>query len=221
MALAVFVGFSRTYYLSSYFGTHSTVSGGAITPLVHLHAALFTAWVLLFIVQTALVAVHRVAIHRRLGIFGAVLASAMIVVGVAMALAAARRGSSPPGLTPQAFLVIPLGDMALFALFVALALLQRLNKAAHKRLMLLAYVPLLVAGVARIPGVLPHGPLVFYGLTFLPVLLLGALYDWFTLRRVHAVYLWGGALLIASVPTRLALSGTQLWQSFAGTLIGK
>src|SRR4051794_5225285 len=117
MALAVFIGFARTYYLSSYFGTHATVSGGPITTIVHVHAALFTAWVLLFIVQTALVATQRVAVHRKLGIAGAVLASGMVAAGLAVALGAARRGSAPPGLTPAAFLVVPLGDMALFTVF--------------------------------------------------------------------------------------------------------
>ncbi|MDP9268646.1 MAG: hypothetical protein M3P27_10050 [Acidobacteriota bacterium] len=221
MALAVFIGFSRTYFLSWFFGTHATVTGAPFTTVVHVHAALFTAWVLLFIVQTALVATRRVAVHRRLGVVGAALAAGMIVAGIAISIAAARRGAAPPGLTPEGFLVVPLGDTALFALFVVVALLQRRNKDAHKRLMLLAYTAIAVAGVARIPGVLAHGPLAFFSLTYIPVLLLGMSYDFFTMRRVHPVYLWGGALLILSVPVRLALSGTQLWQSFAGMLMGK
>lgn len=56
------------------------MSGGPFTPLVHLHGALFTGWVLLFIAQTALAASHRVAVHRRLGMVGALLAAAMILV---------------------------------------------------------------------------------------------------------------------------------------------
>jgi len=221
MALAVFIGFARTYYLSSHFGTHATISGAPFTTVVHIHAALFTAWVLLFIVQTALIATHRVALHRRLGVLGATLAAGMIVAGIAISLSAARHGSAPPGVSPAGFLVVPFGDIALFTLFVVLALVQRRNKDAHKRLMLLAYTAILVAGVARIPGVLALGPLGFFSLTYIPVLLLAAGYDFFTRRRVHSVYIWGGALLILSVPARLALAGTQLWQSFAGMLMGK
>lgn len=221
MAMAVFVGFARTYFLSWFFGTHATISGRPFTTVVRLHAALFTAWVVLFLVQTALVATDRVAIHRRLGAAGAVLAGAMMVAGMSVAIAGARGGAAPPGLTPQAFLVVPLGDIALFAFFVVSALVQRRNKDAHKRLMLLAYTAILAAGVARIPGVLPLGPIGFYSLTFLPVLLLAVTYDFLTRRRVHAVYLWGGALLIVSVPLRLALAGTHVWQSFAGMLMGK
>jgi len=33
--------------------------------------------------------------------------------------------------------------------------------------------------------------------------------------RVHAVTLWGGALVVASFPLRLAVSGTTFWREFA------
>ena len=75
----------------------ATVSGGPFTLLVHLHGGLFTAWVLLFVAQTALVATRRVAVHRRQGLAGAVLAAAMIVFGTATALMTARRGGTAPG----------------------------------------------------------------------------------------------------------------------------
>ena len=76
----------------------ATLSGGPITPLVHAHGALFSAWVLLFIMQTALVAQHRVAVHRRLGIAGGVGDAAPCASGVrvgrgtAVGLAAAALG---------------------------------------------------------------------------------------------------------------------------------
>jgi hypothetical protein len=221
MALAVFVGFARTYYLSAYFGTHATISGGPFSTIVRVHAALFTTWVLLFLVQTSLVATHRVAVHRRLGAAVAVLAAVMIVVGTATALEAARRGAAPPGVDPLAFLVVPLADMVVFLLLVAVALGLRRHKEAHKRLMLLAYTAILVAAVARFPGVLPLGPLWFFGLTFLPVLVLGVTYDLRTRQRVHPGYLWGGALLIVSVPIRLMISTTRAWRRLAETLIGR
>jgi hypothetical protein len=220
MALAVFIGFARTYYLSAYFGTHATISGRPFSNLIRLHAALFTAWVLLFLTQTSLVATRRVAIHRQLGVAVAVLAAVMVVVGTATALDGARHGGAPPGIDPRAFLAIPLGDMVVFALLVTTALALRRNKEAHKRLMLLAFLAILAAAVARFPGVLPLGLLWFFGLTFLPVLALGVTYDLVTRHRVHPAYLWGGALLILSVPARLMISGTQTWHRLAETLIG-
>lgn len=218
MALTVLVGFAPTYYLRLFGdGPSATVSGGPFTSLVHLHGALFTAWVLLFIVQTALVASHRVAVHRRLGVAGAVLAAAMFLVGTSTAIAAAAGGAAPSGVDPLAFLAIPLFDMALFAALVTTALVMRRDKEAHKRLMLLAYISIIVAAVARLPGVLPLGPLAFFGLGY-SFVVVAALYDLVSRRRVHKAYLWGGGLLVASVPLRLVISGTGLWRGFAELL---
>jgi hypothetical protein len=218
MALTVFGGFASSYYLRFFSGgPQATLSGGPFTTLVHAHGALFTAWVLLFVVQTALVASHRVALHRRMGVAGAVLASAMVVVGTATALATAARDAAPTGVDPLEFLIIPLTDMALFAGFVIAALALRRNREAHKRLMLLAYVSIIVAAVARLPGMLLLGPPGFFGLSLVFVVA-GAVYDYISRSRVHRVYLWGGAILIASVPLRLAISNTTVWRSVAEAL---
>jgi hypothetical protein len=220
MALTVFVGFAPTYYLRSFFGAPTTVTGAvSLTPLAQVHAAVFTGWVLLFLVQTALVAGHRVAVHRRLGIAGGVLAAMMVAVGVTTAIRAAARGSAPPGVDPLVFLAIPLGDMVVFPIFVASALWWRRDKEMHKRLMMMAYISILVAAVARLPGVLPLGPFGFFGLTFV-FLLIAILYDLLSRRRVHPVYVWGGVFLAASVPIRLIVSETAAWRAVAALLVG-
>lgn len=219
LALTVLIGFAPTYYLRLLGeAPMSTVSGKPMTTVVHLHGALFTGWVVLFIIQTALVAARRVKLHQWLGIAGAVLAAAMFVVGVTTAIAGAAAGAAPPGVDPLAFLAIPLFDMLLFGGFVALAMVLRRNREAHKRLMLLAYVSIIVAAVARLPGVLPMGPPVFFGLAFL-FAGLGIGYDYFSRRRIHPVYIWGGLLLVLSVPVRLFVSGTDTWRQFAGWLV--
>ena len=218
MGLTVFAGFSSTYYLRFLSGgPTATLTHGPFTTLVHVHGALFTAWVLLFIAQTALVASRHVAVHRRLGIAGAVLAAAMVVAGTLMAIATAARGSAPVGFDPLAFMVIPIFDMILFATFVTLALAQRRDKETHKRLMLLAYVSIIVAAIGRLPGVLALGPPAVFGLALLFVVA-GGSYDFLSRRRVHKAYLWGGALIVVSVPLRLAVSGTSAWRALAGLL---
>lgn len=219
MLLAVLIGFGPTYYFRIAAGqTPHTISNNPITPLLSLHAVLFTSWVLLFIVQTSLVATYRVKLHRSLGYAGAALAAGMVVVGTLTAIAGARTGTAPPGLTPQQFLIIPLADMATFAVFVIAAIWFRNNKDIHKRLMLLAYVCIVAAATARWPGVLPLGPLVFYALAF-SFGMAGVLYDWRFRGTVHPVYKWGFSLLILSVPLRLAVSSTSAWNAFADMLI--
>jgi hypothetical protein len=218
MALTVLVGFGQTYYFRLLSGTPTTLTGGAITPIVQLHGIAFSAWVLLFVAQTLLVASRRVHVHRRLGFASIALAATMVVVGLRTAIEAARKGAAPPGVDSLTFLVVPFFDLVLFTGFVSAALLKRRDKEAHKRLMILAYVSIITAAVARMPGILPFGPLVFFGISFLFVVA-GIVYDWTLRGRVHRAYVWGGAIVAISVPLRLALSGTDAWQAFARWLI--
>ena len=220
LAITVVAGFGPTYYFRLVNpASLATLSGGPMTLLVHVHAALFSSWVLLFIAQTALVAQRRVALHRRLGIIGGVLAALMIVFGTVTAMKMAARRAAPDGADPHQFLMIPLSDMVFFGGFVAAALLRRADREAHKRLMLLAYVSISVAAVARLPGVLPLGPPVFFGLAFVFVLA-GVIYDKRARGHVHPVYVWGGSLLVISVPLRLAISRTEAWKLFAEWAVG-
>jgi hypothetical protein len=73
MAATVFVGFAPTFYLRFYFHAPTPSGATSLTRLAQFHGALFSSWVVLFIVQTSLVAKHNVAMHRRLGIAGVVL----------------------------------------------------------------------------------------------------------------------------------------------------
>src|SRR5450631_345149 len=103
VALSVFAGFAPTYYLKGLYGTR------ALSPFLHFHGMLFTSWILLFVTQTTLVAAKRTDLHRRLGIVGALLAVAMLVVGTAVAVAAAKRGQVPGSAPSLEELATPLG----------------------------------------------------------------------------------------------------------------
>lgn len=83
--------------------------------------------------------------------------------------------------------------------------------------MILAYVSIIIAATARLPGVLPLGPPAFFGIAFLFVVA-GIVYDKWSRGRIHPVYVWGGAALALSVPLRLAISSTAGWRAFAGWL---
>jgi hypothetical protein len=87
LALTVVAGFGPTYYFRMAGDSPlRTLSGGPVTLLVHTHAVLFTAWVLLFIVQTALIARHRTTMHRNVGMFGTGLAFLMVAAGALTAI---------------------------------------------------------------------------------------------------------------------------------------
>jgi hypothetical protein len=216
LAVTVFAGFVRTYFLPL---ARSAANTAALPGLVHLHGALFSGWLLLFIAQTALVAGGRVAVHRRLGLLGVLLAAAMVGVGTATAINAAARGSSPPGVDPLVFMAVPLFDMFTFPGFVTAAVALRRSPEAHKRLMLLATISLAAAGVARL-SIMKHAGLITVFATAYLFLAAAVIYDLVTRRRVHPVYIWGGLLLVASVPLRLFVSGTGAWRSLAQFLTG-
>ncbi|MCR4300149.1 MAG: hypothetical protein NUV51_00915 [Sulfuricaulis sp.] len=209
-ALIVFIGFAQTYYLKGVFGTPALSSG-----LVHLHGVVMTLWFALFVVQVRLIAAHRADLHRRVGVFGALLAVLVLVVGVTTAIAAAKRGFTP-GPPPLEFLAIPLVEMLVFAVLVSLGLLFRRRSDIHKRLMLLACVGILAAAISRIPlGFIESGgPLVFFGLTDL-CLLTCVVYDTVKNRRLHPTFGWGLLFIVASQASRLMLMGTAAWMQFA------
>ena len=212
--LIVLAGFARTYYLKPFF--HTPDLAGRI---VHLHGIVMTVWVVLFVVQVSLVATRRTRIHQRLGILGGVLSALVVLVGILTALYAAARGASP-GPLALSFLVIPLGDMLIFAIFIGLALYYRRKLQVHKRLMLLAAINLLTPAIARIPlsFIINGGPPVFFALTDL-CLLVAVAFDTYKHRRLHPVFLWGSIFLIAMQPLRLLLAGTQTWINFAAVLV--
>jgi hypothetical protein len=207
-------------------GFNATIRGstGTVTPFVVVHATLFTAWLLLFIVQSRLIGSGRVALHRRLGLLGASLAATMVIVGFRVAIEAAQRGFKiDTRHDPLAYLVFPLGDLSAFAVLVALALWYRKRPMVHKRLMLLATA-----------GALMNAPLAHFIAGFsmfdkapfvilLPMVLLlsaSAVYDKLTLGKIHPVSGWGATALFIYANLRAGLIGpSAAWHSFAGWLV--
>lgn len=226
LLVAVLLGFSRTFFLRLWFQGWAHAHG-APEPFFLVHGAAFFAWFLLLPVQSALVAGRRVDLHRRLGWLGAGLAAAMIMLGTAGALIAARRpsGFMDVPVPPLKFLVIPIADMVLFAVFMALALVRRRNVQSHKRYMLLASIDLVSAAIVRWPFAFLRVelPVPGFGMADLLTdlfLVPMAAWDFASRGRLHPVTLWGGLALIASQPLRLLLSETGAWLSFASWAVG-
>ena len=211
--ITVFAGFSRSYFLKSWYGTPE------LSRLVHVHGLVFTGWVLFFLSQTVLVASGRTYLHRRMGIGGAMLAGLVVIVGTAVAIHRAKTGVSPiPGVPPLGFLAIPLFDMVVFAVLVSAAIYFRRRLEAHKRLMTLSMISLLAAPIARMNFLpLPPGPPTFFGLADLFIVAM-LVYDLSTRGKVHPATIWGGLLIVASQPLRLMISGTAPWLAFASWL---
>lgn len=143
----VWVGIISGFGTDSY--VHVRDHGLDYPPIVHVHAATFVGWLVLFTVQVALVRNGRPDLHRRLGVAGMALAAAVLVMGPATALIVDARKFAATGETPE-FLAIQLTDMIAFATFTGAGLLTRnRDSALHKRLMLMGLFYISNAGFGR------------------------------------------------------------------------
>lgn len=210
-AAIVFAGFSRTFFLNWLFAKRD------LSPLYFLHGIAFSSWIALFVIQTWLVASDRTSVHRRLGVMGGFLAALMVIVGLTIAVHAARYGFLTPGLPPPLiFFVIPFFDILVFSILVGAALYYRRKPATHKRLMLVATISILPSAFARIPLALITAALPTSGFALADAIVLRCvLYDVAANRRLHRAYLWGGLLFALSFPLRMLLAGTAAWMTFA------
>jgi len=206
----VFVGFARTYFLKLLF------DAPVLTPLVHLHGALMSAWFVLFLVQAYLVASHRVRWHRRLGVFGAILALAIVVIGPIVLVSATAREISAPDGDPFFYVIFGVDFVILldFAILVGTAIALRGQSDVHKRLMLLATASIVLPALGR----LPLGPvatwLLFYACVLVPVAV-----DTLRHRRLHSAFGWGAPLLLASQQLTYFATKTGLWMHFVKRLL--
>jgi hypothetical protein len=183
IAAAVTYGFSHTV-------NENLIRPTSVRPFIlYLHAAVFTGWLLFFILQSALVRTGNVRLHRKVGWFGAGLGVAIPIVGVATAVAMTRFNMLHqrfPG--SDAFLVVPLWDVMGFIIPFALAIYWRKKPEFHRRLVLVATCALTAAGFGRFPHSIMPEHMFYAGVDIL--IFLGVVRDLIVNRRVHPVYLY-------------------------------
>ena len=184
IAVVVVYGFSRT------------VDKNLIHPalprpfILYLHAAVFSGWVVFFILQPTLVRTHNVRLHRRIGWFGIALGVAIPVLGISTAVTMARFHILQLHSTDaELFLIVPLFDITAFTIPFALAIHWRKKSEYHRRLLSIATCALTSAAFGRFP---PHllPPIFFYAGVDL-LILLGVARDLIVNRRIHPVYVYG------------------------------
>jgi hypothetical protein len=213
IAVTVVLGFGPSYFY------RGAVFAPLPSALVHVHGAIFSSWVILYVVQTALVASKKIRWHRTLGTFGAVLAGLMVLMGWAVTLANVRRGHTPPIFTPAEFLVINCWGVILFAAMVAWAVVKRRDGPAHKRLMLLATIGIMPPAITRFQ-LMMHWPGVAVPLWMLVLCLMVVGFDVWTRRRPHYATIVG-TLMTFSVPITATVLGKTAWlQGIAARLVG-
>ena len=225
----------RRFYLIMSLVMAATIIGGFSTTvpgdfaakpglpmLLHVHGAVFTLWVLLFVAQPAFVARGSLKLHRQVGFAGAALAGAMVVMGLAATWFAIRYHFVPSFFPPGVFLVMNTVGILVFGGLVAAGVVLRRSSEWHKRLMLCATVSILGPGVGRLLPMDSFGafaPLVMFAV-LAAFAFAGPIVDLVVARRIHPAYYWGvGAILISEVligPLAFAPPTAALLQAIRG-----
>ena len=192
MALVIVFGFSLQMAMGR--------STFASPVRVHVHAFLFMGWVAIYVLQNALVASDRIALHRRLGWLAVAWAAAMVVSGSAVTVIMARAGTVPFFFQPLQFLVFDPVAVLTFAGLTAAAVALRRRTQWHRRLHFCGMAMLLAPAFGRIlplPLLQPWA----WEATFAVTLLFPLAGAWGDRRRggrAHPAWRWGIGTMLAS-----------------------
>lgn len=206
----VVTGFGRNFFFAPFSAARP------LRPLLLVHASVFTAWMLLFVLQTSLIWARRPHIHRRMGLLALFLLPAMLVLGTLTVVEAAS--GQPP--VPAAINLF--GSMAVLVLFVALvggALWHRGSPELHKRLMLVAALTLASAGLGRfLPQLhLPAGAEMVLTLLYY---FAWVGYDGLTRARIWVTPLVGAAIAALITPVGIPLiARSDPWVTFTAFVL--
>ncbi|HVR91063.1 MAG TPA: hypothetical protein VHG29_08235 [Novosphingobium sp.] len=217
MVACALSSFPFTYFMPLTTGTRPFAA------LHHIHAAMFFAWLGLYVWQTRLAATGRVARHRELGLLWLVVTGTMLPLGWWMALYAARARIERGEANPFVFTFYNIVDISLFGLAVIGALVTiRRNVEWHRRFMFAAALNLVGPAISRwlIPlGNLPRwtdfAPNILADLFLIAL----ALHDRRQFGRVPAATL---VALLVMVPLHLIeprIATTEWWAQAAPALL--
>jgi hypothetical protein len=204
------------------------VDGSPIDPamlvIVVAHSSAIFAWFVMFFVQSVLISTHNRRLHMTLG-WGVVGIAALIVVTAPLvALRSIQVAPQQvifdwPG--PQ-FLLVMYSEIALFAAFVTIGVLNRKRPRIHRPMMLLASLAIVSGATARIAQVNSIFGLHLWVALFGPIVTLGVLLlvvRAALTRSFDRQFALGLAVLamVTLVAGRLAM--TSVWSDWAGIIL--
>lgn len=157
--------------------------------LIHLHAASFTFWLLLYVSQAALIMTGNRRVHLKMGPWLAAYGFAIATLGLYAAASLAHRFGARQNdfEAGAAFVFFPVIDMVYFAGFLAAAIIYRKLPHLHKRAMFLATFSIAVVGLGRLVERAGLESAAAWQPLNLAPLLIAIAYDIFVCRRVYAI----------------------------------
>jgi hypothetical protein len=188
--------------------------------LVHVHSAIMTSWLFLYLMQTILAATGNLRIHKQLGILSFTLGILVTIVMVLVSFRMIFANHPPEGSFIFDLLLFDFYEIICFSLFFWWGMgIRKKDPASHKRLLTFATFALLIAGIDRLqrnsgfPSLgleIPAPSFAYLDVLFIPIFL----YDVVTLKRIHKITLIGSAILIFTQAIVCKGDGSPAWHKF-------
>lgn len=210
------------------FGMHSFVPAlrgnfPPAPPVVHLHAVVFVAWMLLLLVQSALVGAGNVKLHRTLGTWGIAQGTATILMGLMMQLVASARGYFAGRPAGNDGLYLGLLAFFGFAIMFTLAIRNRNRPDVHRRMILFAMLPVIPPGVNRFwanaLGLDDPVPTFWLYLTLWSMAAAILADQWRTTRRIDGYSLFGAGWILLEGLVHEAVVGSAWFERLSGAIL--
>ncbi|MEP3423042.1 MAG: hypothetical protein ABJN35_14990 [Erythrobacter sp.] len=210
MIALIFAGFgSAAMFLDQFIYPPST--------MLIAHGVIMLGWYGLTAYQARLIRGSRFKFHKQLGASSVALTLLMLITGYFVTKGMiVNPASSIAGLSPAGSTIFPTMDLIGFALFYILALANRKNASAHKRLVVLAGVMMLAPASARLGLTIGFEPLAGVVAIAFPIIFL--IYDWRSLGRLHWASILAVVVGFGGTAIRMVVGPTQEWQRVAETL---
>lgn len=214
MCLFVFGGFGMTYLGPVAMGTRLPDP-----PIVHLHGIAFFSWMVLLVVQSALVNARNVRLHRSLGTFGIAIGTLVVVMGCFITIVGAST-TDLSGSGPGVFYLSVVAPPS-FAVIFAMGIRAVRTPVVHRNLILIATISILMPGINRVymNGVgLDYVPFLETYLTMDAFLAAVLWHEWRKTGRISRATLIGAAIVLVPQPLLPVISSTQGWADFVHSL---
>jgi len=218
MAFLVFGGFGLTYWQPMVSRTLEP-----LPPVVHLHGLFYSLWMILLVVQSFLINVRNVQLHRSLGTFGIAIATGVIILGSLITILFGRfQSANPP---PDYYNLMYLGVVAVlcFGSLFCLAIRNVRYPDNHRRFILFATISLLAPGINRlymVPFSLTSLPLPAMYLTLDALITAIIIYDWRTMGKISTATITGAAIIIIPELLHAPIAGSAAFADLCNILIG-
>ena len=224
LLLFVLFGFTRTFYLRPFFEQPERWQLDRLPTVYVIHGIILTAWFLLLLIQSALVNVRKVAVHKKLGYAMAVLAVLVVFTSIQAVLDSTPRSIRMGLLNPENMdemrgqsipLFLDLLSLVIFTIAIGATMVFRKNPVLHRTAVLIGSMAFMVVALVRATFfVFPDSGMLLPAVLFflLPILLV--VHDWILFKRFPKYAVGGLIILGLMVPLAFFISSTHWGYQF-------